>query len=82
MSLEGAGFSTGSSYYDALGSSHLLGSANSVMFLTSTNQNYNEAIYGMLSEVRGTLAQGRIFGGTAAVDKITEWSITDAATGR
>ncbi len=68
MSLVGAGFSTNLGYYDALGSSHVLGKNNAVMFLVSMDESHNQAVYQTVrSYGDGYIGEGFIFGGNAVV---------------
>ena len=67
MSLDGAGFSSGLGYYDALGSSHILGKSNSVMFLVSLDDSLNQPVYDMLKESGVSFTSGRVFGGSAVI---------------
>ena len=75
MTLEGAGFSTGRDFYDALGSAHILGKTNSVMFLVDKTESRNTTAYNKLKAASG-LTTGRIFGGTGAVSATTANNIT------
>ena len=72
MSLDGAGFSSGLGYYDALGSSHILGKSNSVMFLVSLDDSLNQPVYDMLKESGVSFTSGRVFGGEAVVSNTTK----------
>ncbi|MDO4841859.1 MAG: leucine-rich repeat protein [Phoenicibacter congonensis] len=71
MNINGAGFSTGRDYYDALGSSHILGKSNSVMFLVALEESYNQAVYSIVGNDT-SFTSGKIFGGTAVVTETTE----------
>ncbi|MDO4842095.1 MAG: cell wall-binding repeat-containing protein, partial [Phoenicibacter congonensis] len=80
MKLDYAGFSTGRDYYDALGSSHILGKANSVMFLVALEESYNQNVYDILKNSNEALEQGVIFGGTAVVTDVTKDEIIKSRT--
>lgn len=67
LSLDNAGFSPGLGYYDALGSSHILGKSNSVMFLVSKDESLNLKAYDMLKKSRVPLYKARVFGGQAVI---------------
>lgn len=75
MDINGAGFSTGRDYYDALGSSHILGKSNSVMFLVALEEAYNEAVYSIVGNDT-SFTSGKIFGGTAVVTETTEQKLS------
>lgn len=77
MKLQGAGVSTSIGYWDSLGSSHILGKSNSVMFLVNTDEGDNQGMYGQLRDTQETVSNLRIFGGTAVVTESTEWSLTN-----
>lgn len=77
MSLQNAGVSTSVGYWDSLGSSHILGKSNSVMFLVNTDESDNQGMYGLLRDIQETVSDLRIFGGTAVVTESTEWSLTN-----
>ena len=80
MKLEGAGVSTGTGYWDALGSSHILGASNSVMFLVSPTESLNQDAYNELKNSKETITKTRIFGGSVAVTETTKQSISKACT--
>ncbi|MDO4841309.1 MAG: cell wall-binding repeat-containing protein [Phoenicibacter congonensis] len=82
MTLEGAGFSTINSYYDALGSSHILAKSNSVMFLVGLDETFNQPVYNMMGSSEDELTNGKLFGGTAAVTDVTKQAIIDAVYGK
>ena len=65
--IENAGVSTGTGYWDALGSSHILGKSENVMFLVSPNSSNNSGAYLHLRDSDETLTKLRVFGGNAAV---------------
>lgn len=67
MSLNGAGFSSGLGYYDALGSSHILGKSKSVMFLVSLDDSLNRPAIDMLYNSSEELTLGTVFGGEAVI---------------
>lgn len=67
LTLDDAGFSSGLGYYDAPGSSHILGKSNSVMFLVSKDESLNQKAYDMLKNSRVPLYKARVFGGQAVI---------------
>lgn len=67
MSLNAAGFSSGLGYYDALGSSHILGKSRSVMFLISLDDSLNRPAIDMLYNSTEELTDGTVFGGEAVI---------------
>lgn len=67
LTLDNAGFSSGLRYYDALGSSPILGKPNSVMFLVSKDESLNQKAYDMLKYTRVRLYKARVFGGQAVI---------------
>lgn len=67
LSLDNAGFSSGLGYYDALGSSHILGKSNSVMFLVSKDESLNQKAYDILKNSRVPLYKARVFGVQAVI---------------
>lgn len=67
LTLDNAGFSSGLEYYDALGSSHILGKSNSVMFLVSKDESLNQKAYDMLKNSRVPLYKARVFGVQAVI---------------
>ena len=72
MKLDKAGFSSGLGYYDALGSSHILGKSNSVMFLISKDDSLNQPAYEVIKNSDETIGSSRIFGGEAVMTKSFE----------
>ena len=81
LTYEGAGISTGTGYWDALGSSHILGASKSVMFLVSPDEKNNQDVYTQLSGAADTITNVSIFGGTAAVTNATARNIETAIAG-
>ncbi|MDO4842094.1 MAG: cell wall-binding repeat-containing protein [Phoenicibacter congonensis] len=79
LKLDGAGFSTGRDYYDALGSSHILGASDSVMFLVALEENYNQPVYSEIESRSDEISYGFAFGGTAVITDETFVNIRDAA---
>ena len=77
LTYENAGISTGTGYWDALGSSHILGASNSVMFLVSPDENNNQDVYAQLRN-SSEVTTVRVFGGTAAVTSTTQQAIEKA----
>ena len=77
LTLDNAGFSSGLGYYDALGSSHILGKSNSVMFLVSKDESLNQKAYEMLKNSEVTLSKARVFGGQAVISDETVGNIKE-----
>lgn len=77
LTLDNAGFSSGLGYYDALGSSHILGKSNSVMFLVSKDESLNQEAYDMLKNSRVLLYKARVFGGQAVITDETVGKIKE-----
>ena len=77
LTLDNAGFSSGLGYYDALGSSHILGKSNSVMFLVSKDESLNQEAYDMLKNSRVPLYKARVFGGQAVITDETVGKIKE-----
>lgn len=71
LTLDNAGFSSGLGYYDALGSSHILGTSNSVMFLVSKDESLNQKAYDMLKYSRVPLYEARVFCGQPVISDET-----------
>lgn len=67
LTLDNEGFSSGLGYYDALGSSHILGKSNSVMFLVSKDESLNQKADDRLKNSRVPLYKARVFGGQAVI---------------
>lgn len=67
LTLDNAGFSSGVGYYDALGSSHILGKSNSAMFIVSKDESLSLKAYDMLKKSRVPLYKARVFGGQAVI---------------
>ena len=78
MRLEGAGVSTGTGYWDALGSSHILGASSSVMFLVNPNESLNQGVYSEFKNSKETISKARVFGGSSAVTDTTRSNIQKA----
>lgn len=75
MSIEGAGFSSGLGYYDALGSSHNLGKTKSVMFLASLDESLNQGAYDLMKSSGASIKNAKVFGGLAVISSTTENAI-------
>ena len=78
LAFDGCGFSTGTGYYDSLGSSHILGASGSVMLLVHPYEPLNNDAINLTGANKQEITGCKIFGGTAAVTSSTEERITNS----
>lgn len=78
MNLSTVGVATGDTYPDALSSGYFLSMTRSPLFLVSTSETTNAAVYSFFENERDSINSVLIFGGTSSVTQTTEDSIKDS----